>query len=580
MERVDIADVVGAYVSLRRCGSLLRGLSPFNEERTPSFFVNPDRRIFKCYSSGHGGDAIAFLRIKEQMSFPEAVEFLAGRYGLPLEFEDGHGEEGSTARGTLLAIHERVGKFFRDSFFAATTQGHCARLYWTAARKFSLDCAERCGIGLALTDWRGSLEELRRCYGDEALVESGLFLRPRGDGDRILPRFRGRLMFPIHDGLGRIVAFSGRLLDGLGRQPAEAAKYVNSPETDIFHKGSTFFGLCRAKEAAKDGNPFVLTEGPLDCIRCWECGLNTAIAAQGTAVTAQHMAILRRHAVELHCLMDGDGAGHAAALRLIPHALKAAMAVHFLQIPGAKDPDEYFLENGAEAMASLLDSALSPIDLLIESHLPNCADMSSGHRQRGLREILAVIGAAESRTAEIELVGELSKKTAIQMEALREDYLRWSPMEKLIDAEKAPRQAPPTKAGEYLLWLFLRSGEVRPKLCELILPEWIDGTDCGERLLNHFIGEYLNGVDVSEAMGGLIEEDSNYVCGLLFTGGEECEDAGEDCLSRCVALLHGRYVRKQLAALVGDGSGEASAKRAELQGELRRAMMAPMAQAQ
>ena len=568
MERIDLAEVVGAYVSLRRCGSLLRGLSPFKEERTPSFFVNPERRIFKCFSSGHGGDAITFLQLKEQMSFQEAVEFLAKKYSFPLEFEDGSSGGSSSPSSILLSMHERMAAIYRESFFAPTPQAHLTRLYWTEKRRFSLDCAERYGVGLAPVNWNGILEQFRNTYGEEALVESGLFLRPQNNRELIVPRFRGRLMFPIEDGLGRIIAFSGRALDGVTHPSEAAAKYLNSPETALFHKGSSLFGFARARAALNGTATFLLTEGTLDCIRCWDCGLAGAVAVLGTAATAQHMAMLRRHALEIECLMDGDGAGRSAALRLIPHAFRAAIAIRFLQLPSGTDPDEYFLAEGAEAICTLRKNSLSPVDLLIEAHLANCSTLSYATRQQGIREIITAIGASESSSIRLELIDELSRKTGIPAEALREDQLRWSPMELAANEKQETRRMPPTRAGDYLLWEFLRNGSLRPVVAEQILPEWLDGKELGERLLNYFIGEHLNGATVDEAISNLDEEDRSHVCGLLLTEGSD-DGAGSACLDQCVERLHRRYIDRQLAAIGNDCSDEATEKRMELRRKLR-----------
>jgi DNA primase len=570
LELVDLAEVVGAYVTLRKCGSLLRGLSPFKEEKTPSFFVNPERRVFKCFSTGHGGDAIAFLMLREQMSFPEAVEFLAKKYSFQLEFEDGDSSRSAGSRSALIDIHGRMAAVYREAFFAATPQAHMARLYWTEKRKFSLDCAERYGVGLAPVDWHGTLEQFRGAYGEECLIESGLFLHPQSNRGATVPRFRGRLMFAIEDSLGRTIAFSGRALDGITHGSEAAAKYVNSPETALFHKGSALFGFARARAARGGAAVFTLTEGPLDCIRCWECGILGAVAAQGTAVSGQHMAMLRRHAVEIECLMDGDSAGRAAALRMIPHAFRAAVAIRFLRLPDGADPDTYFLAEGGGAIGVLREKSLSPVDLLVEEHLPRRTELSYAHRQQGIREILKVIGAAESKSVQLDLLDELSKKTAIPLTALREDHIRWSPMETVAAAESdRQRPTPPTRAGDYLLWEFLRVAELRPMMSARIMAEWLDGGERGERLLNYFIGEYLNGVDPAEAVDGLGEEDRNYVCGMHFIENAEGDESADCRIEKCLGRLHLKYVERQLAMLGNDGSDAATEKRVELRRELR-----------
>ncbi|MDR0678959.1 MAG: toprim domain-containing protein, partial [Puniceicoccales bacterium] len=422
------------------------------------------------------------------------------------------------------------------------------------------------GIGLAPSDWRGEiLEKFLRAYPEKALLNSGIFLRPQVHSDRILPRFRGRLTLPIEDGLGRAIAFSGRALEGITHPSEAETKYLNSPETTIFHKSSVLFGLARARQALREGVPFLLTEGPLDCIRCWECGLPTAVAAQGTAITAQHMVSLHRYGHGVECLMDGDRAGRAAALRLIPHALRAGIGIRFLPLPDGIDPDEFFLREGGEGIRSLRKRAQSPVELLVEAHLPSGSDLPLGKRQEALRQILTIIGAAQSRSVEWELLEELSRKTAIPLDALRIDHVRWSPMETLENS--TPRvDSPPVRSSDHLLWLFLCRPEMRPALSERVLPEWLDGDSTGDRLLNYFIGEFGNGIGPEEAQEALDEGDRNYVHGLLFSA--IAEENFSFQLEQCLSNLQRRYVARQLAALGNDDSEEASRRRTELRQSL------------
>jgi DNA primase len=318
--------------------------------------------------------------------------------------------------------------------------------------------------------------------------------------------------------------------------------------------------------------PFLLMEGPLDCIRCWECGLATAVAAQGTAITAQHMIALRRHGFELECLLDGDRAGRAAALRLIPHALRAGIGVRFLPLPEGMDPDDYFLREGGDGIKALRAKALSPVELLVGAHLSAVGSLTLGKRQAALREILTAIGAAQSRTVELGLLEELSQKTGISLDALRADHVRWSPAEdvKMQTPAQWPGR-PPVRSGDYLLWLFLCRPELQSTLAEHILPEWLDDSEPGDRLLNYFIGELDNGVGPEEAREALDGTDRDFVSGLLFLAEEEETESVSARLDQCLAGLHRRYVTKQLAELGSDGSEEASRRRAEL----RQALLCP-----
>ncbi|MDR3317124.1 MAG: DNA primase [Puniceicoccales bacterium] len=572
-ERVDICDVVGAYVNLRRSGAYFRGLSPFNEERTPSFFVHPEKKYFKCYSSGKGGDVIDFLQFREQITFSEAVEFLAQKYAVPLEYEDGSGSSGggSISKATLLAIHGHMAKIFQEYFFSATVPGDGARIYWTRRRKFSLESAEIYGIGLAPGDGHGAVDKLFRTFPPEALVASGLFFR-RQEGDRIFPRFRGRLMIPIHDPLGRVIAFSGRALEGI-TAGEESAKYINSPETPIFHKGSVLFGLHLARTAVEGGGkPFLLTEGPLDCLRCWECGLKTAVAAQGTAITFQHLVLLRRHCLEVECLLDGDEAGQRAALRLIPMAFKAGIGVRLLRLPQGKDPDEFLLAEGSFGFRSLRKNAVSPMEFLVATHLPpETVGRSYAHRQEGIRQILSAIAEAGSRTMETDLLEQLTQLTGISPETLREDRNRWFPMEELSETssgEQEKKGMPPKQSGEFLLHVFLRLDSWRPTIASLIPEDWLRADVPAEKLLNFFIGEWQNGLGPEEAMAALPEEDRGRACGFLFLEMEMDESDLRRQVERNMGRVHRNYVERELAKLPADGGADAARRRAELRREL------------
>ncbi|MDR2576452.1 MAG: DNA primase [Puniceicoccales bacterium] len=572
-ERVDICDVVSVYVNLRRCGAYYRGLSPFNEERTPSFFVHPERKIFKCYSSGKAGDVFSFLQQKEQMTFPEVVEFLAQRYAVPLEYEDDsnpiHTDE--IPKSVLLSVHERAGVIFREYFLSATQAGHVARVYWTQERKFSLSGAESYGIGLAPTAISDIMIPLLHAYSPEILVKSGLFYCKESSSELIF-RFRGRLMIPIHDVQGRIVAFSGRILPAASDD--NSAKYINSPETPLFHKSSLLFGLYRARTAVEKIGSFLLTEGPLDCLRCWECGLPTAVAAQGTGVTLKHLALLRRYAVEMECLLDGDQAGQKAALRIIPLAFKAGINVRFLPLPAATDPDVFFLQFGVAGLDALRKNSLSPVEFLVQEYWNPVQKASYAHRQEALRKILSAIAEAESQTAELDLLHQLTALTGIPLGTLRADCQPQSFVAKFFDdIVKAERTQPPAffMAGEFLLYTFIFFERWRPVLAAVICPEWLSQDIPAERLLNLLIGEWENGTNPDDALATLAESDRDYVCGLSFSDLPDGEENLAPQLEQCVQRLHRHWIERELAKI----SGEIGPAQARQRAILRKQLMQP-----
>ncbi len=286
-QRVNLADVVGRVAGLRKAGgSRLKGLCPFHQEKTPSFHVDPDKGFYKCFGCGKAGDAITFVRDTEQLTFTEAVEALGKRFGIVIEYEEGSGgptHEERSLRQELFDLHDVAADHFHQALLAADETGEFFRRYWTEERRFSLDLAREFKVG-AVDAAGGGLGGalLRRKYSEEALRRCGLFfineqalLTPAA----LRPRFRGRLIIPIRDHQGRVVAFTARQTARTPEDdPAREAKYVNSPETPIFTKGQLLFNLDRARTAVGEGRPFVLVEGQLDALRCWSVGLRTAIA--------------------------------------------------------------------------------------------------------------------------------------------------------------------------------------------------------------------------------------------------------------------------------------------------------------
>ena len=357
--RVNLLEVASRVVSMRKVGSRFRGLCPFHQEKTPSFYVNPENGFYKCFGCGKAGDAITFVRETEGLNFTEAVETLAKRFGVPLEYEAGSGptREERSLRQELFDLHETAAEFFYQAFKGPGAAGDFLRAYWTGPRRFPLELADEFKIGAADAAGGELAALLRRKYSEEALRQCGLFFAPRDGGPLMLgalkPRFRGRLMIPIRDHQGRVVAFTARQTDLTpADDPAREAKYVNSPETPIFTKGNLLFNLDRARQHVGEDRPFLLVEGQLDALRCWQVGLTTAVAPQGTAITDTQLVLLRRYLPQVECFLDGDSAGQKAAMRLLPMALKAGLEVKFLVLqPGAVGAEDFFYHRFIEQSA-------------------------------------------------------------------------------------------------------------------------------------------------------------------------------------------------------------------------------------
>jgi DNA primase len=544
--KVDICDVASAYVSLRRCGAYMRALSPFTDEKTPSFFIHPDRQYFHCYSSGNSGDVFLFIQLKEQLTFVEAVEFLAEKYDFKLEYESGHGttRDAASDKRTLLAIHDVVGKFFREAFLAATADGHRARIYWTQKRKFSLDAAERHGIGVAPCDYGIFPDKLRRRFSDKSLVASGLFVGDDRNPAIIFPRFQGRLMIPIRDVHGKTIAFTGRSVEGMTPEGKIAnAKYVNSPGTAIFQKGSLLFAIDLARAAVADGTPFLLVEGQIDCLRCHECGISTAVASQGTAITAQHLHLLHRYALEIVCILDGDRAGREAAIRMIPLALAEGVNLRFVTLPTGQDPDSFLLERGPEAMRGLIAGAQSLTQVLVDYHLGASKGTSQAHREHAIRQIFAVIRNVPSRVSELEFLRELAGLTGAGLEELKADYFKTRP--NIPEASPEKTDELPYDAAGNLLRLLITEREYATAIAQVVDERWVDGAAVTGRLLNRVIGEMANENSLDDILSGLAPRERSIIGKILLEGKKSEDPEGE--INECIRIIYNKYVRSEIA---------------------------------
>jgi DNA primase len=521
--RVNLADVISRVVALRKAGgSRLKGLCPFHQEKTPSFNVDVDKGYYKCFGCGKAGDAITFVRETEQLSFTEAIEALGQRFGIAIEYEAGSGpsKEERSLRQELFDLHEHAAAHFHDAFRAAGPAGDFMRDYWVRNRKFAPDLAEEFKIGAAAPDGGGLGAAIQRHkYSEEALRQCGLFFI-RDDAmitvGALRPRFRGRLMIPIRDHQGRVVAFTARQTALTpDDDPAKEAKYVNSPETPIFTKGNLLFNLDRASKAVGEGKPFVMVEGQLDALRCWSVGLKTAVAPQGTAITDGQLALLRRYRPQVECFFDSDSAGQKASLRMLPMALKAEIEVRFLTLAGdAKlDPDLLFLEKGLAAYEEIRKTSLSAMAFACRAALPSPATASSEERARAAQAVLGIIAAAESEISRAAFMSEAAALLKLVGRAERATPAPHPPA-------ALPLRAAGAVAAEHdLLRLCLHFEKLGRPMSSAIPHDWIDQREPAGVLLNRFLGELENGNwPGRDHLETLMEsdEEKSLVASLLF----------------------------------------------------------------
>lgn len=544
--RVNLGDVVSRVVTLRKAGGTrLKGLCPFHQEKTPSFHVDPDKGFYKCFGCGKAGDLITFVRETEQLGFTEAVEAIGQRFGIVIEYEEGSGgpsREERSLRQEIYEIHELAAEHYHQAFKAAGATGDYMRDYWTTRRRFAPELAEEFKIGAAAPadDGLGALL-LRRKFSEEALRQCGLFFLREGTLPTLgslKPRFRGRLMVPIRDHQGRVVAFTARQTDLTpADDPAREAKYVNSPETPVFTKGNLLFNLDRARSHAGEGRPFVLVEGQLDALRCWSVGLKTAIAPQGTSITETQLVLLRRYHTQVECFFDSDSAGQKAALRFLPMALKAGLEVRFLRLAGAEkvDPDLLFLERGLPVYEQLKQGALSAMAFACRSVLPSPQSATPETKSRAAHALFEIIAKAEHETTQLQLVNEIVPFLRFNdQNQLRSDFSNFKKRQSRSMGEATPVTPTPRSHNAIvtpehdLLRICLHYETLGKPLSATLPHDWIDTGHTAGRLLNRILGEFEHNTwSGRENVDILLEtsEEKSLIASLLFgaPGGKDPE---------------------------------------------------------
>src|SRR4051794_19325626 len=365
----DIVEVIGTYFPLKRAGSTFKALCPFHQEKTPSFTVSPSRQTFDCFGCGAGGSVFRFVMEYEHLDFPAAVRKLATRAGVTVVDERGvaGGDRQYETRRKLLKLHAEAAEWFHENLIKREI-GEQARKY-LKQRGITGEIAKRWQLGYAPDEWDAFGSWARgQGYDVPELVASGLIktkddeqtsnLNPRSSYDR----FRNRIMFPICNREGEVIAFSGRLL----QEQEAAAKYLNSPETPLFRKGNVLFGLHKSKRALIEANCAIVCEGQLDLISLFEAGITNVVAPQGTAFTENQARVLKRFVNEVVLCFDADAAGRKAAERSLDALLQNDLSVKVAEMPPGEDPDSLIRSEGKEGFEKRIGAARDFFDYWIE----------------------------------------------------------------------------------------------------------------------------------------------------------------------------------------------------------------------
>jgi DNA primase len=417
----DIVEVIGSYFPLKRGGANFKALCPFHQEKTPSFHVSPQRQTFHCFGCGAGGSVFRFVMDYEHIDFPSAVRKLAARAGIPVVEERGpHGEDRQQeARRTLLKLHSEAAGWFHDNLlkkeFAEPARDYLKK------RGISAEIAKRWQLGFAPGEWDAFGSWARgRGYDARDLIASGL-VKTKDDADRAsdqtpslkpqtyYDRFRGRIMFPICNDVGEVVAFSGRLLEN----EAESAKYINSPETPLFRKGNVLFGLDKTKRGLIEAKSAIVCEGQLDLITLYEAGITNVVAPQGTAFTESQARLLKRFVEEVVLCFDADAAGNKAAERSLDALLQNDLIVRVAEMPAGEDPDSLVRREGKERFEKRVGAARDFFDYWIEREAA-AVDLSSlGAKMQLARKLAGTVSRVHDPMMRGEIVSKVSSRIGV-----------------------------------------------------------------------------------------------------------------------------------------------------------------------
>ena len=419
-QQADIVKVIEGYIRLRKAGAQnYSGLCPFHKEKSPSFSVHAVRQFYHCFGCQASGDVFSFVGKIENVSFPEAVRIVAQKCGIPLpkkEFSSPEQAAESRLRMKLLELHETAAAFFEDQLRGP--EGAVAREY-LAGRGLTPEGIKTFRIGYAPDSFNALRDRLSGMADDETLRASGLFsAKEQGDGTlgHIYDRFRKRVMFPIANESGRVIAFTGRTLD-TGEKAGP--KYFNSPETALYSKSLVLFNLDKARTAIRQAEYALLVEGQMDCISVYLRGIHNVIATSGTAFTEQQVALLRRHTTNIIVNFDPDPAGGNAAEKSIALLTQEGFAIKIVTLDGGLDPDRFIRERGVEAYVAAVKGARSQSDYLIERARASFPGASADQKLKAMNFLLPHIRRMPEQLARVQFADDAAQKLGIDSAVLR-----------------------------------------------------------------------------------------------------------------------------------------------------------------
>ena len=511
----DIIEVIGQSVALKRRGKDYVGLCPFHQEKSPSFHVSPSKQFFHCYGCKAAGDVFTFIMKRDRVEFIDALKFLGQRAGLEMP-KFGMSKEKSSEKQQLLDIHSAACSYFQQQLQHSEI-GAQARKYLDE-RGFTADSITRFQIGVAPASWDSLLSTLGRKYPPQLLAIAGV-VKPRTNGEGFYDTFRNRLMFPIRDESGRVIAFGGRVMPGSD----DPAKYLNSPETPLFSKSRCIFGLDLARQRIVETRTVAVVEGYTDVVMAHQYGASNVVSILGTALTEPHLTILRRFADRVVLLFDADAAGDNAVTRAVELYLSQPVEIAVASIPEDLDPDEYLLKHGSERFDALLTGGRNVIEFLMTQRRRDL-DAATGNitRQKEIDDrYLGIIATAkgskqldEDRWARI--IAKIAKDAEISVDELNKRFknkgvVKRAPVETEVREETQQITVPEpltadNRAERQILGILLVAPELWPQVQEIVHPEQF--TEANRRKLADIYWDYQRneGQPVFSEFLGLLTE--------------------------------------------------------------------------
>jgi DNA primase len=547
-DKLSILEVVQPYVKLTKAGRYWRGLTPFGKEKSPSFFVNPERGTYYCFSTSQGGDHFTFIEKMEGVDFKGAMKILADKAGVEIEFSAGAKKDS----GKLDRLREAARE--AENFFAKGLSESSAAYTYATSRGLTPETIRAWNLGLAPEGWRGLLEALGTLgYAPKELATAGLVKEADEKPGTWYDRFRNRLMFPIRDIAGRTVAFTGRALD-----PKDQAKYLNSPETELFKKSDLLFGMDRAKDAIRSRGFAILVEGQFDLLLLHQAGFQNTVALSGTALSDSHLSLIKRYADNLMLCLDADRAGLASSARSARAALAAGMRVKAVRIPVGKDPADIVSEPaGAQVFAKLVKEAQSVVEFFLAVLAASEPDELKLLRQ--VEEVvLPLVTATKSPLEQQRLVTIVARALSTTPEAVR------SALPKGDNEPQGRPQQLPQRGTSALEHTSRATSSVKGKR-DLILAAIASYPD--SPLAERLTGEYTRIIGApppqGEHLAGEVDERLLFEAGLAF-GETPDVSLGDDLVrmfERSVLTegLHAATVELRRAEVVGDEEAIAEA---------------------